>query len=214
MTAKEKLQNLKGGRNVEGTSFFRPILMNFAAHHIGKTYSDFAKHHEVLVEANLKCMKDFGPDAVGLISGPYRETAAFGAEITFPEDDVPRCTAPIIKSLKDARELSVPDTEQAERTRNRILAAWKLRHSLGESVPIIGWIEGPLAEACDLAGISEMLLKTASDEMFTGTLLEKTEETAIRFAEAQIDAGCEITVKTPPENLRAMRDALHDVYAD
>ena len=192
MTAKEKLMNLKTGKNLGSVPFFRPILMNFAAHHIGKKYSDFAEHHEVLAEANLKCMEDFGTDAVGLVSDPYRETSAFGAEITFPEDDVPRCAAPIIKSLKDARDLRVPDTAQAERTRDRIQAAEKLRETLGGSVPIIGWIEGPMAEACDLAGVSEMLIKTASDEIFTETLLSKTGETAARFAEEQILAGCDV----------------------
>ena len=60
-------------RSAAGNPFFRPILMQFAAHHVGKTYRDFYLDKQVLVEANVACMHEFGCDAVGLISDPMRE---------------------------------------------------------------------------------------------------------------------------------------------
>lgn len=98
MTKKAKLEKLVKGEDLETIDFFRPILMNFAAHSIGKKYSHFDSDYRVLVEANLKCMELFEMDAVGLISDPYRETSAFGAEVTYPEDSVPVCK-PIASSL-------------------------------------------------------------------------------------------------------------------
>ncbi len=61
-----------------------------------------------------------------------------------------------------------------------------------EDIPVIGWIEGPLAESCDLAGVNEVLLKIFMEPDFVMSLMEKTLITAKDFARAQIEAGCRI----------------------
>ncbi|HRX12859.1 MAG TPA: uroporphyrinogen decarboxylase family protein, partial [Draconibacterium sp.] len=60
------------------------------------------------------------------------------------------------------------------------------------NIPIIGWIEGPLAEACDLAGIENMMMQLMLDPDFANRLMDKCMITAKDFAKAQIEAGCEI----------------------
>jgi MtaA/CmuA family methyltransferase len=131
-------------------------------------------------------------DAVGLISDPYRETSAFGARITFPEEAVPRCMDILVHTQEDIAQLRDPDVYQSERTRDRIRAGEVLRKELGAGVPIIGWIEGPLAESCDLAGVSEVLLKIFMEPDFVRRLIDKTMVTAKAFARAQVEAGCDI----------------------
>jgi len=59
-------------------------------------------------------------------------------------------------------------------------------------VPVIGWIEGPLAEACDLAGVQNMLMQLMVDPDFSNLLMDKCVTTAKDFARAQIEAGCDI----------------------
>jgi len=171
---------------------FHPILMHFAARHTGFTYGQFASDYKALVESNLKCMEDFGMDAAGLISDPYRETSAFGARVTFPEEAVPRCMEILIRSREDIDNLKNPDVYKAERTLDRIRAGELLRKELGPGVPIIGWIEGPLAESCDLAGVNEVLLNIFMEPDFVHSLIEKTLVTAKDFARAQVEAGCDI----------------------
>ena len=171
---------------------FYPILMHFAARHSGYTYREFASDYRVLVESNLKCMEDFGMDAVGLISDPYRETAAFGAEISFPEEGVPRCRKPLVETLDDIRALKHPDVRKSARTLDRIRAGELLSKKTGGDVPVIGWIEGPLAESCDLAGVNEVLLKLFMEPDFVKQLIDKTMVTAKDFARAQVEAGCGI----------------------
>ena len=60
---------------------------------------------------------------------------------------------------------------------------------LGDDVPVIGWVEGPLAEACDLAGVNEILLQLALDPDYVRMLMDRCIVTAGDFARAQIDAG-------------------------
>jgi MtaA/CmuA family methyltransferase len=177
---------------MERPVIFHPILMHFAARYAGYSYGEFASDYRALVESNLRCMAAFGLDAVGLISDPYRETAAFGARVTFPGEEVPRCHRAIIEKIEDIRAIRNPDVHAAERTRDRILAGKALRKSAGSSIPVIGWIEGPLAESCNLAGVNEILLKLYMDPGFVHLLIEKVMVTAKDFARAQVEAGCGI----------------------
>lgn len=171
---------------------FRPILMQFATEYIGKNYGEFASDYRVLVESNLRCLDDFDLDMLGLISDPYRETSAFGAKIKYVSDGVPRCLDLIVNSIDDVKNLKIPDVYKAERTLDRIKAGELLSKKTQGNIPIIGWVEGPLAEACDLTGIENMMMQLMIDPDFANRLLNKCTQVAKDFAKAQIEAGCEI----------------------
>lgn len=171
---------------------FHPILMHFAARYAGYSYGQFASDYRALVESNLRCRDEIGMDAVGVISDPYRETSAFGATITFPHEAVPRCMDILVRSMEDIAQLKNPDVYSKERTLDRIRAAEALRKAVGPAVPVIGWIEGPLAESCDLAGVNEVLLKILMEPDFVRGLIDKVMITAKDFARAQVEAGCDI----------------------
>ena len=119
MISNDILDKVRGSSKGEGI-LFHPILMHFAARYNHTTYGRFASDYKVLVDSNIRCLEDFGMDAVGLISDPYRETSAFGADVQFPADSVPQCRQPIVKSIEDARLLKNPDIYKAERTLDRI----------------------------------------------------------------------------------------------
>jgi len=192
MTKKEKFDRLLNGKDLETEKLFRPILMHFAARFNKKTYREFASDYRVLVESNIRAMEYFDMDLVGLISDPYRETSAFGAKVSYPEEGVPKCEEIIVKNIEDAKRLKNPDLYQAERTRDRIEGAKYFTELLKGDVPVIGWVEGPLAEACDLAGVGEMLMQMMIDPVFSNILMDKCVVTAKEFARLQILEGCEI----------------------
>lgn len=171
---------------------FHPILMHFAARFNNKSYGEFAGDHRVLVECNIKAMEYFDLDWVELISDPYRETSAFGAGIEFIPEGVPRCLQILVKNLDDVLRLKNPDVYQSVRTLDRIKGAELYQNLLHGTVPVFGWIEGPLAEACDLAGVGEMLIRLMTDPDFSNRLLDKCMITAREFAKAQIEAGCDV----------------------
>ena len=192
MTKSELFSLIVKGVTPEKRTLFRPILMHFAARFAGKTYGEFASDYKTLVKCNIQAMDHFDLDMVGLISDPYRETSAFGAKVSFPAEYVPVCEEIIISSIDDAKEIKIPDVFKEERTLDRIKGAELFQKELKGEVPVIGWIEGPLAEACDLAGISNMLMYLMSDPDFCHILMDKCVVIAKNFAKAQIDAGCQI----------------------
>ena len=59
-------------------------------------------------------------------------------------------------------------------------------------MPIVGWVEGPLAEACDVIGMEQMMLNTYMNPEFAETLMRKCLDFAKIYAKAQIDAGADI----------------------
>lgn len=189
---KDKFNNLLEGKDLDLPPLFRPILMHFAARYNGKSYGEFASDHRVLVKCNLKALEDFEMDMVGLTSDPYRETSAFGARVSFPDEAVPVCENIIIRNYEDVKNLENPDIYKHKRTFDRIKGAELFQKELKGSVPVIGWIEGPLAEACDLAGVSEMIMFLMTDPDLCRLLLDKCVITAKDFAKAQIEAGCDI----------------------
>ncbi|MFC2090318.1 uroporphyrinogen decarboxylase family protein [Bacteroidota bacterium] len=191
-TKKQLFEKLILEGSVDERFLFRPILMHFAARYAGISYGELASDFRKLVDANIRCMEDFDTDMVGLISDPYRETAAFGAPIEFIAEGVPICKKNIVTDYQDVKALPRPDIKHSERTLDRIKGAEYYQERLKGTVPLIGWIEGPLAEACDLAGVSEVLMKLIIEPDFIELLLDKCLQTGIDFAHAQVEAGCDI----------------------
>ncbi len=192
MNKKQLYADLLKGKKEKERIFFRPILMHFAARFNNTTYGKFASDYKTLVESNIRSMEYFDTDMVSLISDPFRETSAFGAPVEFIDEGVPRCLEKIVKSIDDVRNLKNPDVYKEERTLDRIKGAEYYQKLLKGTVPVSGWIEGPLAEACDLAGVSEMLLNLMIDPDFSNLLMDKCMVTAKKFAKAQIEAGCDL----------------------
>jgi uroporphyrinogen decarboxylase len=192
MRTKQEFFKLLEELQRSGRTFFRPILMQFAAQFAGKSYRELYTDHNTLVDANIACMEKFGTDAVGLISDPFREAEAFGLICEYPDNAVPKPTGYPIKTMEDVANLSNPDVYISKRTLDRIDGARLFRERLGDEIPLIGWIEGPLAEACDLVGVSDMLIKLVMEPGFCRGLLAKAAVTAKDFARAQIENGCDI----------------------
>jgi MtaA/CmuA family methyltransferase len=168
-----------------------PILMQFAAEHIGSNYGAFASDHRVLAEANLRCRDEFGFDQVSCISDPYRETQGFGAEIEYLPDSVPHCLAEPLGVSKDLSLLATPDPLVSVRMKDRVDAARKMKEVVGNECSVLGWVEGPGAEAADLRGVMNFLIDTMDDVSFCRDLMDRCVEVAIAFAKAQIEAGAD-----------------------
>ncbi len=167
-----------------------PILMQFAAEHIGSDYAQFASDYRVLVKANEQCAVDFGMDQLSCISDPYRETQGFGSEITYRTDATPISTHPLADD-KDLAALATPDPLVSVRMKDRVDAAASYKEQFGGRYSILGWVEGPAAEAADLRDVANFMIDTVMDEAYACDLMDLCLENAIAFALAQIKAGAD-----------------------
>jgi MtaA/CmuA family methyltransferase len=164
--------------------------MQFAAEHIGSNYGEFASDWQVLTEANIRCAEDFGIDQLSCISDPYREMQGFGGGIEYVKDGVPRCSPPL-KESRDLSILSKPDPLKSERMLDRIKAARFYKEKHGGEYSILGWVEGPAAEAADIRDVMNFLMDVMDDEAYACELMDICLEVGTEFAIAQIEAGCD-----------------------
>jgi MtaA/CmuA family methyltransferase len=67
-----------------------------------------------------------------------------------------------------------------------------MKERVGDEKAIMGWVEGPCAEAADLRGINTLMLDFYDDPAFVRGLFDFTLEMALRYARAQVDAGADI----------------------
>jgi MtaA/CmuA family methyltransferase len=167
-----------------------PIVMQYAAEHIGSDYAAFASDFRVLVQANENCAREFGFDQLSCISDPYRETHGFGSTITYVPDGPPHSTHPL-EDTKDLSILSNPNPMTSERMRDRIDAVETYLQRFQGEYSILGWVEGPASEAADLRNLTPFLMDLMDDEAFACELMDRCVEVGIEFAQAQIAAGAD-----------------------
>ena len=193
MNSKERIDRLLNGQDIDRNPV-TPILMAFAARFIGKTYREYYLDYRVLVESYICCWKHFPFDMVMTISDPFRETEGFGAFFHYPDDGIPVMNEQFLKSLEDAdlRFLQKPDPYQAKRMKDRLLAVETFRREVGGEVPILGWVEGPFAEAADLRGVQNLMMDIIDQPEQVLTLLKFVVEVEKSFAREQIKAGADI----------------------
>ena len=191
MNSLQRMTKRLGGEPVDRPPNFN-IFMTFAAHHIGQPLSKYHLDHRVLVEANMAALKDFDVDIVQAISDPYREAADFGLEVEFPADDLPLNRTPLLGEPDAIRKLRPPDPYSGKRMSDRLEAVRLFREKVGGQVPIMGWVEGALAEAADLRGVTSLLMDLIQRPDWVKQLLEICAEVEIAFARAQVEAGADI----------------------
>ena len=193
MTALERMKSLFDG-NPTDRLLLQPICMTFAARVAGVPYYDYVTDYRVLVETQLRAVEKFGLDVVTLCSDPAREAADCGTEVHWFPDQPPAHDPQnsLLKQKWQLRTLKQPDPLGGGRMHDRVKGAELFRKEIGGDVPILGWIEGPMAEAADLRGINEIMLDVSDDPEFVRDLFEFIAEMEIAFARAQIEAGVDV----------------------
>lgn len=190
MNAYERVMNRLEGKSVDKIPNLN-IVMEFAAKCVGASYREFCTDYRVLVEANLQCAQLFGIDAVSAISDPMREAGGFGAKVIIPEHGVPYCSDYLLSDLSKISKLKPIDPMDNDRMLDRIRAIESFKQSIKGQIPIIGWIEGALAEASDLRDISNVMMDLILEPNAMLDLFEVIYQSQKKFAKAQIEAGAD-----------------------
>ena len=169
------------------------IAMGLVAKAAGVTYREYVQDYRKLAEGNLICAERFGFDSVSVISDPMREASAFGAALVFPENGVPYCEPPLLADGFDLKRVKKADPLESPRTLDRIKGAGLLREKVRSDYPVIGWVEGVLAETADLRGVNRLMYDLVDDEEIPlRELMDIIFSQQCRFALEQIKAGADI----------------------
>jgi MtaA/CmuA family methyltransferase len=171
------------------------MIMMLAAKHIGVSFFDYTRDGRLMAAGQLKIAEDFDIDCLLTCSDPAREVADIAGEdsLEWLLDQ-----GPVINEERAAltdklrlREFRVPDPFGGGRMHDRIKAIEIMRREVGQEKSIVGWVEGPLALAAELRGLSRIMTDFFDDPGFVEDLLDFTAAVAMRYAEAQIEAGAD-----------------------
>jgi len=190
MTPVEILQALVAGHKGERL-LAMPIFMIYAAQMEGESYADYVRDYRVLTRCQLRLVEQFGIDCVSCCSDPVRETADCGVQLEYFADQPPRVKRFALADKGALGSLKRPDPLGGGRMHDRVKACALFREHVGGQIPILGWIEGPMAEAADLRDMSALMMDLYDDPGFVEELFDWITEMEIGFALAQIDAGAD-----------------------
>jgi MtaA/CmuA family methyltransferase len=168
------------------------MVMAWAGHHIGRNYRDYALDPGVTVASHLAMVRDFAMDTVTVQTDPWCEAEAYGMCFDYPEEGVGIPRRHLVEEDADRQRIAAFDPMAHDRTRRRIEAVGAYALQLKQTVPIIGWVEGPIAEYADLRGLEWALIDMIEQPGAVEEAFEDIVDNAIRFARMQIEAGADI----------------------
>lgn len=191
MNSYERVMNRLHDKPVDRTPNF-DIVMGFGMRYIGKPLQGYFLDYRTLVEAHLAVAEAFDIDVVSIIADSYRESADLGASVEFPEDDLPRPVRPLFADRQDFEGYRLPDPLIGVRMGDAVEGCRLFREKVGGEIPVMGWVEGALAQANILVGDQTLLYGLYDRPDWICDLLEVCTEVEIAFAEAQVRAGADI----------------------
>ena len=168
------------------------IVMMFAAKELGVTYSRCCSDYRYLADAAILCHERYGIDMVCAISDSLREAEGFGTKVIFPEEGVPYAAKMRLQDIGDIDTLKVIDPSCGQRMNDTLEAVRRMREKVQNDVPVVGWIEGAMAECCDLMDMQEVFINLLDEPEAMEQLVEICTQQGIAFAKAQIEAGAHI----------------------
>lgn len=194
MRSVERVRGLIAGTPVDHLPV-QPVVMMFAARHAGMLYIDYTKDGRKLAEAQAKLVRDFGIDCLLTCSDPAREVIDIAGDdsVLWYEDQGPAINEEraALSEKSRLRSFKIPDPLGGGRMHDRIKAIEILKREFGGEVPIVGWVEGPLALSQELRGLNRIMTDFVDDPAFVKDLMDFCAEVSVVYAAAQIKAGAD-----------------------
>jgi len=191
MNSFERFTNRLAGRPVDRAPNF-DIIMGYAMRHLGLPLDGYFSDYRILVQGQLAVCQDFNLDVVSIIADSYREAADLGASIDFPADGMPINRIPLLRDIEDLSAFRLPQPLIGARMGDAVNGVRLLCEQTAGSVPVMGWVEGALAQANILVGDGTLMLSLYDRPDWVEDLLELCTQVEIAFALAQIEAGAHL----------------------
>lgn len=173
-----------------------PVMTHPGIELIGKTVreavTDGNTHHEAIVALAGK----YPTAAATVIMDLTVEAEAFGAEISFPENEVPAVVGHLLDTPEDIRKLKVPSLREAripQYLKANLLAARSITDR-----PVLGGCIGPFSLAGRLYDMSEIMVLIYQDPEAAHELLSKCTDFIYRYCKALKETGVNGVVMAEP----------------
>jgi MtaA/CmuA family methyltransferase len=140
----------------------------------------------------IRCARDFDLDWVTVMSDPNAEAEAFGLEIDYPLDNLPKMAkGQEHVDFDTLKALPLPDIDNCRRMLERVNEVAYYRKHVGGRYFIVGWVEGPMAVLTMLRGLTDACYDLYDHEDELASVFALFVENAKRFITRQVEAGAD-----------------------
>ncbi len=167
-----------------------PELFGVTATLAGFSPADYARSGETIAKSQLAARELIGHDALFAMADLCVEAEALGCGVTFPEDNYPHVTRPIVQTKADIDRLVMPDIGSAGRIPELLIATEILKNKGGDA-PVIACVTGPMTVAARVMDIEKMLYMIVDEPDNFKTLISFCESMAEKIISALLDAGAD-----------------------
>ena len=173
-----------------------PIMTHPGIELTGKTVYDAISNGEVHFEAIKALCKRYPAEAATVIMDLTVEAECFGAEIVFPEDEVPSVTGRLLENEADIEALEIPSMKKG-RIREYLKANYLAAQQITDR-PIFAGCIGPYSLAGRLYDMSEIMMLLYLNPDAARLLLRKCTDFIIRYCLALKATGVQGVMMAEP----------------
>jgi uroporphyrinogen-III decarboxylase len=132
--------------------------MMAASDAVGEKYGAYVKNALIHANGQIAFAERWDVDHVSAISCPTTEAEDLGAAVSYYEDQPPAIDEEnaLLADKSKLKELKV--IQPRKRMTKRLETLRLMKEGVGGEKLVEGWVEGPVAEACDLRGINRFMV--------------------------------------------------------
>lgn len=167
------------------------LTVGVTRHTIGCSFPEFSRNSEIAAQAMITTNQLVRDDIILCFTDLSVEAADFGQKMIYPEHTTahPDYNSPLIKEPADYGRLNLFPAEQGGRMSTYLDLCEKLVGRVGDRIPILGFVYGPLGVLGMLRGMEHLYLDIleSPDDVKTG--LEIVTDVLVDFVRAQFRRG-------------------------
>ena len=175
-----------------------PVLLQQGARMLDIPLTSYFGEPKRLAEGQSRLVDRFGHDAVFAFPHIVQDTLPWGAGIDFHVDGPPSVNRMVIHRYEDIADLKAPDPLANPYLAHTLKAASELAHRYKGDRLIVGAVIGPFSLPSMLMGMGKILdlifHQEALRRIYFLPLMERMMTYTQRWAQAQLDAGCDLIV--------------------
>ncbi len=177
--------------------FFLAVTLH-PARALGLSIEHYLGDTEAVIEGQLLLLERLGHDAVTSFLHASAEVEAFGGETLFRTDGPPNGGAPPLSQAGAIERLQVPDPLQVPALVRSLTVARGLKARLGDEVPVLGGLVGPISLPVLQLGFERYLDWLMDAPALVHKLWQINEAFCVAWGNAQLAAGASAVAIAEP----------------
>ncbi len=191
MTPMERVNVTLGSKEPDRAPLFLFFTI-YGAKELGLSIREYFSRPEYVARGQMHLYRKFGGDCLNSFRYAAAEVEAWGGDVIFSDDGSPNAGRPPIRSAGDIESADVPAIEESQSLLFCLQTIDLLKREVGNDVPILGSVISPFSLPILQMGFAGYIELLYNEPDLFRTLMKKSEEFCIRWANAQIEVGAAV----------------------